>query len=616
MADNKVRAVVISYDEEDVSKEAESRGVATEKEWDEVDSTSVCRIIRPPFNLFSLTLFPEKNSELGQCIEAMATNVCGFGFKLWDPLGRDVEELPAPVEKEWEELDEFLTYGDWSNQSHMAVRRLIRWDLEATGNSWLELIENRSEDIIGYNHIPAYQMRLTALDAEDTVYRDYRAVGRGKNRRIIEVMRKRRFRRYVQLTKSGDNRNVVYFKELGDPRPISRATGKPLTREEVAAKVPQANPMLHFRLGRSRTPYGLPRYVGNIMAIIGGRSSESINFNTIRNNNIPSMVVSVSNGQLTDGTIERIKEFTKGIRDSENYSRFLIIEADPDAKEAAGGQVKIEVQPLGQLQKEDAMFQQYEKGNQSKVRRAFRLPEVMVGMAGDYTANNVESSRRIADEQVFGPERAEEDWHWNRILRYNGAKHHIYRSNGPNVTDDEDVIKVMSAAERSGAMTPRRATAMLEDVMGMRLPPLSADIDPDTPFSMQMAEAVKNTAPVGVGTQVTALKSLSLKSLHQMAVAALKQSATTLPGVRLDAEDVQKLLSGETDSILLDQDVFVDGRAFVLLDGYQAVGIMKLLNPQDEGGKYRYAVQDLLPLAGKPVACEGGNGYVDAVMVG
>jgi len=611
----KQRVLVIEADV-DVEKAASERGVSHESVWETLEGQTNNKTIKPPFNLFALTLFREKNSELGQCIEAMATNICGFGFQLLDGMGRESKDLPLAVEEEWESAHEFLTYGDWQNQSHTAVRKLLREDMEGTGNAWLELIETKGGDIIGYNHIPAYQMRLSRMDKKGTVYTDIRAVGRGARRRIVGVKRRRRFRRHVQLTKSGVTSKLTWFKELGDPRAISRATGEVLTPDQIEAGEPLANSMIHLRLGRSRSPYGLPRYIGNLYAILGGRAAEAINYTTIKNNNIPSMLLLVSNGQLTDGTINRIKDFTKTIiQDSNNRSRFLVIEADPDVSDVGGGQVRIDAKPLAQLQTDDAMFQRYEDGNASKVRRSFRLPEVLVGMAGEYTANNVESSRRIADEQVFAPERAEEDWQWNRVLRYKGVHHHIYRSNGPNVTDDEDMIKVMAAAERSGAMTPRRATSMIEDIMGAKMPPLDSAINLDIPFSVQMAEAVQNKAsPNEVGQQVTALKSLRDKAVNVLKAQA---SNKAMPGVLVEASTGIDLLSGAEDSIVLAAEVNTDGRPFLLLDQGMAIGIMKMGSPQSEGDQWRYQVMDLLPINQAPWASLGATDgpFIDAVWV-
>ena len=89
------------------------------------------------------------------------------------------------------------------------------------------------------------------------------------------------------------------------------------------------------------------------------------------------------------------------------------------------------------------------------------------------------------------------------------AKYHVFKSNSPNTTDNSELVRILSGAEKTGGMTPRIARQVLEDILGIDLPPFTADFDPDTPFSLTMAQAVKNQAdPTEPGQQVTALKSM------------------------------------------------------------------------------------------------------------
>jgi len=66
----------------------------------------------------------------------------------------------------------------------------------------------------------------------------------------------------------------------------------------------------------------------------------------------------------------------------------------------------------------------------------------------------------------------------------------------------------LAGAEKTGGMTPRIARVLLEDILGIELPEFSDKVDPDVPFSLIMAEAVKNKADTTEpGQQVTAIKS-------------------------------------------------------------------------------------------------------------
>jgi PBSX family phage portal protein len=576
VAKRAVTAIVIEVRKDQGGDSAAEGGTEASKAdpWEAL--TGADRIILPPYDLYTLATFAEHNSELGPCIEAMEVNICGFGYRLMLPghdEAQDAKEVDEKVLIEREELSAFLDHGAYDGASLMAIRRRLRHDLEATGNAYLEILTAADGAYVGYNHIPSHQMRLAPTDRGLTPYKEPITIGEGERRRVELKQRARRFRRFVQSHRHGKSWRQVWFKELGDPRPISADTGEVLTGADATNKAKLANPILHFKLYNPRTPYGIPRYVGNVLAILGGRAAEEINYHTFKNNNVPSMMLMVSNGKLTQGTIDRIQEYVQNnVKGKDNYSKFLILEADPDGDD--GGQVKIEVKPMTDSQRDDAMFQKYEANNANKVRRSFRLPPIFVGAIEGYDRGTAETSRRFGDEQVFAPERDEEDHAWNRLLRMAGMVHHFFKTNSPNVTDDEDIIKVMAAAERSGAMTPRRATALLEDILGRKVFPLDGSVNPDLPFSQAMAAAVQNKAkPNEVGQQVTALKA---KFIRELVTKERAMGAAALPAVRVAASEAVNIAAGVSDSILTSEASDDTPGMFVLCDATHAIAMVEL----------------------------------------
>jgi len=140
-----------------------------------------------------------------------------------------------------------------------------------------------------------------------------------------------------------------------------------------------------------------------------------------------------------------------------------------------------------------------------------RNGRVMIsGNSDDYTRATAESSRRLADEQVFAPERDDFDDWVNRVLfPAMGIQYHRFKSNSPNTTDNTELVKILAGAEKTGGMTPRIARMLLQDILSMELPEFPEDFPADMPFSMTMAEAVKNKADVTEpGQQITALKAM------------------------------------------------------------------------------------------------------------
>jgi len=481
------------------------------------------KLIEPPYDLFTLALLTENSTELNQCVEAMETNIEAFGHRFVprvkgtpdNPLPKDVQKA---VNKEFVKLENFFAYA--TRESFVKFRRKLRKDLETTGTGYFEVVRNAAGDIQSFAHLPSYQMRLSRL--EDKLVKTKRKIlelQEDGSVKVVEISEWRRFRKYAQsrtarrrnLEISQGYKGIRWYKEFGDERIYDNTTGDLAKEGETLPIDRQANEVIYLDLYSPRTPYGLPRFVGNLLSIFGDRASEEINYITFRNNNIPSMVIAVSNGQLTEGTIERIESFVESqIQGSDNYSKFLILEAEGMVEGEDGSQIKIDIKPLTEEQHHDALFQKYSSNNQDKIRRAFRLPPIFVGRSDDYTRATAESSRQLADEQVFAPERDEFDSIINRFLFPDmGIIYHKFRSNSPNTTDNQELVKILAGAEKTGGMTPRIARLLLEDILGMPLPEFQEGYDPDVPFSLTMAEAVKNKADASEpGQQVTALKSL------------------------------------------------------------------------------------------------------------
>lgn len=496
------------------------------------------RLIEPPFNMLSLATLPEQNTELTPIIETMEQNIEGFGHVLQPRVDMKLvpeekrEEFETALNKERVRLVNFFNYANL-RISLTELRKRTRKDLEATGNAFWEVIRNAAGEIQGFEHVPAYQTRLSKQDEEPTkVDWPVLELQEDGSWQVEKVPAWMKFRRYaqsrltpirglVQVAQGGYK--IRWFKDFGDPRQYSNRTGNLLkTAEQVAAHRQKhgehafANELIHFKLYSCRSPYGLPRYIGNLLSIFGARAAEEINYVTFRNNNVPSMAVLVSNGQLTDGTLQRITSYVESqIQGSDNYSKFLVIEAEGDVEGEDGGHVKLDIKPLTQLQARDAMFTNYLTQNQAAIRRAFRIPPVFIGQSDDYTRSTAETSRRLADEQVFAPERNAFDEFVNRTLfPFMGISLHRFKSNSPNTTDNQQLVKMLGGAEKTGAMTPEIARLVMSDILGQELPDFPEkvegfDFDPKLPFSLIMARAVQNRAdPAEPGQQVTALKVL------------------------------------------------------------------------------------------------------------
>lgn len=483
-------------------------------------------IIDPPFDLLQLAMLPENNSELGPSIAAMEVNIEGFGHRLVPRIKPEKasKEVQKEIEAERIRLENFFSYAAGIEDSFTMFRRKLRIDEESTGNAEFEVIRNAAGKIQQFNHLPSYQMYL-AREEEDPikVKRPVYLKQADGSVMIEDIWIWKRFRKYVQTRYAVRGNLTVmgalekrWFKEFGDPRIYDNRTGEEAKTDEEIAKldeVHRANELVHLTIYSARSPYGLPRFIGNLLSIMGDRASEETNYITLGSNNIPSMFVIVSNGQITQETANRLKDFMESnVQGSNNYSKIIVLEAEPAGVEGDDpGQMKIAVEPLTGAQHIDALFQKYSANNREKIRRSFRLPPILTGQAESYTRATAEISRRVADEQIFDPERSEFDDMINRRLFPDmGIRYHTFKSNSPNTTDNTELVRILAGAEKTGGMTPRIARDMLEDILGIELPEFPEDFPQDVPFSMTMAEAVKNLALPIPSQQFTAEKALGI----------------------------------------------------------------------------------------------------------
>lgn len=350
-------------------------------------SMSRNEVISPPFEPLVLAMLPEQSAHLGKCIDVMVVNIEGFGHAFQRLVNTDDPECPdrlkIAVKAERTRLTNFFANCS-AEDTFVELRSKTRRDRESIGFGGWEVIRGPvSGEIQFLNYVPGYRIRLAHMGRElvETEQAMAMLTDNG-SREIRNVKVKRYFRRYVVVPPVGTNDKPVWFKQFGDPRDLDAETGKFAPDGEKLEPEKRANELIYFCNHSPRTPYGLPRWLGNLITIMGDRSAEEVNFTTLRNNNIPSMAITVSNGRLTSGSVKRIREFVQTqIQGSANWSRFLILEGEPSQLQDGTdtGQIKLEIKPLTNEQMRDMMFQEYGAANRDKIREAFRLPPIFIG---------------------------------------------------------------------------------------------------------------------------------------------------------------------------------------------------------------------------------------------
>jgi len=367
-------------------------------------------------------------------------------------------------------LTQFLNFVN-PEGSFTSLRRMTRQNLEITGNAYWEVLRNRRGEIARFVHVPPSSVRCTSLDNESTLVDDRVPAGFG-----WEVVKQRRFfRRYIQAT----GRKTVWFKQFGDPRVVSQDTGRVYTnRADFEALKGNgdhlATELIHFKVERAGEAYGQPRWIGNLLAVLGSRATDEVNFAYFDNKAIPPLALMVSGGSLGDDAVTRIqKYFEDEIKGRSNYHKLLVIEASGGGGLSDNSTIpKIEFKSLVEAQQGDAQFQKYDERNVDKVGSSFRLPRLLRGDVRDFNRATADASLRFADEQVFQPERNEFDAWLNRVvLPKLGITLWRFVSLGPRTRDPELISQIVKDA--LAVLAPNEARAILADALGRELPPFS-----------------------------------------------------------------------------------------------------------------------------------------------
>ena len=459
----------------------------------------------PPYDPGVMVHLFEHSNSLRQNVDAYATNIDGFGHRFVPTLNLESDDLneqistaiwqdrvlggePNPKRPTAKEISaaiasikdqmavermklDFFFRNAVMSESFVTHRMKTRQDKEITGNAYWEVLRDTEGNIAQFILVPSHTVRINPQNPRlVSVEQNVQATPITFTKRLF----RRRFRTYLQIFE-----NVrVFFREFGDPRIVSSRTGKvfPTTAAMQADEGHgiEASELLHFAIHSSRGPYGVPRWIGTLLAVIGSRNAEEVNVLYFTNKSVPPLALLVSGGRISQNTVDRVRDFIDGeIKGKANFHKLLVLEAEP-AKGAAGpehtGRMKIELKPLTQAQHSDALFQNYDKENINKVGMSFRVPPLLRGDSRDFNRATAQAVLKFTETQVFAPERNGFDDAMNRsVLADMEICYHTFVSNSPKTTDPEDQAKVIERLAKTGALTPRDIRTLAEEILNAEL---------------------------------------------------------------------------------------------------------------------------------------------------
>lgn len=557
----------------------------------------------PPYDPDVLAQICENSSTLRPNIDAYIINVDSYGHtfkpivdleapdadkRIKDALRYDLKREPKESEVtatkkqleldlaiERQKLDNFFEYcgGAIQFSGPEGLRGLTRMDLEVTGNAYWEVIRDSLGDVRMFNRLPSKSVRITSYDKQPVVSKDKR---KSSLLTVEEIEIDKKFRRFVQSDGRGQNTKVVFFKEYGDTRIISTLSGKSYdTVENMMTEEEKARPateVIHFKVSSPRSEYGVPRWIGVLLAVLGNRQAEEVNFMYFDNKSIPPLAVLVNGGRLSQDSVKRLEDYIKNkIHGRKNFHSILILEAESALASQFGtapgetdnGRMKIMIQPLTEAQQKDGLFLQYDERNADKVGQSFRLPRLLRGDIRDFNRSTAVAALDFAEVQVFNPLRQQFDWVMNRLmLTVLDARYHNFVSNAATIRDPEALSTMITELTKANVLTPEEARELSQDVFHKDFVKIDADWTRQ-PVGITVSGRNQDGAKPGAGQQGQGAGALSVtgagSTQTEVGVSrkALASAVVKLHDLMVDSE-IEDFKQRETEVISVPDEIFFE----------------------------------------------------------
>lgn len=438
-------------------------------------------VLQPLYSPEQLIRLAETSDILQQCIEAYKTNIAGFGTTIEYDVDYDklAEAEKNALDVHWNKYTRFIQFCNFDESFVEIIKKMID-DREKIGYGCLEVIEDGSGEPAGIEHIQAHKVRMCPRDKKLI---DVKTTIIDENGKEIEITIRKRFRKFVQIVSA----QKVYFKEFGDPRNLNYKTG------EYGENIPEedrASSIIFFNTYCPYSEYGLPRYMGQLLNILGNRRAEELNYKYFTDGRHIPLAIIIENGKLTAESEEQLKQAAGNIASH----KFLLLEAEGLEKEVSlsddneKSAVKIRLEKLVEIMEKDGLFQEYCKNNRDKIRSAYRLHPIYTGESQDYTRATADTARQITEEQVFQPEREDIQFRLNNLLKPALEIADVsLRFKSPKLSDKGEIATALSTYISGGAASPNMIIDALGELLGKSIEPYE-DEWADKPLQIALKE--------------------------------------------------------------------------------------------------------------------------------
>lgn len=472
----------------------------------------------PELPLEGLEEIVKNSSILPQCIRAYKNNIAGYGIGI--RYKEDDQEENSDTLAEWKKMEDIVNLFTMEQDTKEIFEDIIE-AREKFGIAYCEVIRNNGGEVVQLEFVKETATVRKSRPLEPYIDAVYFYGGQ-------EVKRKKRFRKYKQTIGA----TTVYYKEFGDPRQMDYRDGK---YSDGVPKEYRANEIIDFPVGTGT--YGEVRWIGQILGCDGARRAESLNNNYFINGRHIPLAIVVRGGTLTEKSIDRIQEYMNGVRGEKGQHQFLLMEVESTETDFESKQPEVELKDLASILQKDELFQEYIDNNRRRVQSAFNLPDLYVGYTTDFNRATAQTAMEVTEKQVFQPERKSLAWVINnRLLNGYNFKYVEVEFLEPDITNPDDLYKILTVTEKAGGLPPNKAKQIAYDAIGETADDYEGEWG-ETPVIIQQqlaqAEAAKNNLMAQVDAQI---QKAQKNSEPEEVVAVMKQVHRLLSEIK-EAQD-------------------------------------------------------------------------------
>lgn len=421
----------------------------------------------PPVNQQGLKVMVDHSTILPQCIRAYKDNIAGFGIGV--KYKEDAEET-TEMAAEYTKAEEIVELLNLDMDTKEVFEDLIE-ARETYGIAYLEVIRNLANEVNQIEFIKDTPSIKKTSPLEPSVEVEYFYKGN-------QIKRHRKFCKYKQEK----NGKVVYFKEFGDPRIMDKRNGSYIEQLELQY---QANEMLEFPIGTN--DYGTVRWIGQALNVDGSRKAENLNNNYFDNGRHTPLMIVVRGGSLSDESFTKLQEYMNGIRGEAGQHAFMVLEVEDTDNRVDfenDKQPSVDIKDMASILQKDELFQDYLDNSRKKVQSSFRLPDLYTGYTTDFNRATSQTAQEITEQQVFMPERKSLAWIINnKLLNDYQFKHVEVYFKAPDITNPDDIARILGITERAGGLTPNVAKEITLQTLGKSSEPYTEEWG-DTPLAV------------------------------------------------------------------------------------------------------------------------------------